>query len=78
MKMVGRTGCLRAVATTVKRSHELGQVLNPKTLEDETDWDGWMDGGEDAASTIALKMRKNHSEKEGHNCRILNSVLSQG
>jgi len=37
-----------------------------------------MDGGEDAASTIALKMRKDHSEKEVHTCRILNPVLSQG
>lgn len=37
-----------------------------------------MDGGEDAASTIALKMRKDHSEKAGYTCRILNSVLSQG
>lgn len=44
MKMVDRTGCLRAVATTIKRSHELGQVLNPKMLEDETGWDGWMEG----------------------------------
>lgn len=74
MKMVHRTRRFRALAIIVRRNHYLSQALHPKTLQDNgTSWDG----GEDAASAIAMKMKMGHSEREAY-LQNPQPVLSQG